>query len=467
MYTAHNLIKLLILIIGGIVYFFGLGWWFVVPLLTRKLLPRNINPNIFFEMLPLFLVAGMITNYGLVLVIQSLKISLVIGIFIAMAGLGIFIYSTIKGYISWKKLSFQNANWFLIGLFISILYFAAILFIPLQDWDSRSIWFFHAKMIYIAGSVGLAAGWQHTSVLFSHVDYPMLVPVMAAQVAYLNGFWNEFLPKISIIFLFLPAILWLFSFARASISFLFLVLIFPFSLQLWMWNGYLDGYLAMFFGMALLLFYRFHNRLSLYDLYGSLLILIFILYFKNEGILAFLAGFLSISIYCFWIFRKKTINLFLEILLKKKAVYFILLFLPFITWFVYRQLWGLQNDLHIATAESFVRISERLGNGSLITIIENSIPYLYISIIIVSYLIFALWFSNRLSIKKVSLFIIAGVIYLSGMITIYLLSPNEINWYLNTSIERTMLSVNACLLMLSYVLLRIFEVGPAKPNIIP
>jgi len=39
---------------------------------------------------------------------------------------------------------------------------------------------------------------------FSHPDYPLLVPILAAQAANLAGFWNEQLPKSALVLLLVP-----------------------------------------------------------------------------------------------------------------------------------------------------------------------------------------------------------------------------------------------------------------------
>ena len=58
---------------------------------------------------------------------------------------------------------------------MALLLFVPILSLPLYDWDARSIWFFHGKMIYYAGTLGPEAGWNIQTPQFSHVDYPKLV----------------------------------------------------------------------------------------------------------------------------------------------------------------------------------------------------------------------------------------------------------------------------------------------------
>ena len=73
---------------------------------------------------------------------------------------------------------------------------------PSDGWDPRSIWLFHAKRIFLEGSLYAQlddyAPWSHN-------DYPALVPLLMASAAGLLGHWNELLPKAVAPLLLLPA----------------------------------------------------------------------------------------------------------------------------------------------------------------------------------------------------------------------------------------------------------------------
>src|SRR6185295_10989627 len=69
-------------------------------------------------------------------------------------------------------------------------------FSPVFHWDSRSIWSFHAKLIYFEGSLARSGGWADPSISFwSHTDYPVLVPSLTAVLGWTLGVWNEYLMK--------------------------------------------------------------------------------------------------------------------------------------------------------------------------------------------------------------------------------------------------------------------------------
>ncbi|WP_286818477.1 hypothetical protein [Desulfobacter sp. UBA2225] len=218
-------------------YVLGLGYLVISILYSKK---ENL---LFIEIFPLIFTSGLTACYLLLLLCQSLSISLLLGsIFSGISVLWLcFDAMRVGNGLQVPTRTIYLVAWIIIILF---LYYIKILFDPLQGWDARSIWFFHAKMIWTAETIN--AGWNHPSVQFSHVGYPKLVPVLTAQIAYVLGYWNEYAPKLSLFFLLIPAIFWIYSFYKRSFSFLFLALVFPFGGSVYMWNGTMDGYIAFY-----------------------------------------------------------------------------------------------------------------------------------------------------------------------------------------------------------------------------
>jgi hypothetical protein len=78
---------------------------------------------------------------------------------------------------------------------------------PLWGFDARNLWFFQGRIIYLDGAFPFS-DWSKLIChpgpqlpLCPHPDYPKLVPILAALVATLFGFWNEYLPKLCLIIL--------------------------------------------------------------------------------------------------------------------------------------------------------------------------------------------------------------------------------------------------------------------------
>src|SRR5262245_48515143 len=135
--------------------------------------------------------------------------------------------------LPWRSHRVSSAAAITAIVLLFVAYYFRILSEPLSVWDARSIWFFHAKMIWVHGGLSQHGGWNHASLAFSHPDYPKLVPALAAELAWLQGHWNEFGPKASLLVMLVPLLFWIFSFQAARASFVLLVLLFFFSLNAW------------------------------------------------------------------------------------------------------------------------------------------------------------------------------------------------------------------------------------------
>ena len=118
---------------------------------------------------------------------------------------------------------------------------------PIDSWDGRSIHFFHAKII--ASNDGRIFGikdFADPSVAFSHPDYPNLVPALAGQIAAAAGYWNEFLPKAALSVMLFIALLYLAALSDSPGMFLWLALVSRLALAGHLTNGNMDGCLALF-----------------------------------------------------------------------------------------------------------------------------------------------------------------------------------------------------------------------------
>lgn len=114
---------------------------------------------------------------------------------------------------------------------------------PSDGWDPRSIWLFHAKRIYLEGTLYAQlddyAPWSHN-------DYPALVPLLMACAAGLAGHWNELLPKAVAPLLLLPALLLIApSFRSRWCGVLFAVLLLRLARDMLI-NGYMDPLVAVY-----------------------------------------------------------------------------------------------------------------------------------------------------------------------------------------------------------------------------
>ena len=323
--------------------------------------------------------AGILVNYCLMLTGQTIPRVFIAGMILALWG-GLRFFTKAgpnrlrQGYGGQEGPALQAVGRVLLdpanmipiccSIFILAVYYIQIFTEPLSRWDARSIWFFHARMIWAEGALRQSAGWNHPSIGFSNPDYPKLVPAMAAQLAYVKGYWNEFIPKGSLFVMLVPLVLWVFSFYKRSPSFILLVVTFFLSLGGLLWTGYMDGYLAMYSAVALLLFGRHLSEGRDTDLYLGMCALGIGASLKYEGLLF---GVCAITALLFigpehfefglsnFAKRIRKDSLFAGVLLLSIA--------PPLMWTICKRVWGLQSDLARDPSDAFSRLWGRLVDG--------------------------------------------------------------------------------------------------------
>ncbi len=448
MSSVLNLLYLIAFLFLGTLYFFGLGWIFLSPMLHRSLFKAR-EEILSLQSLALALICGLITNYLIVLIVHSLVVSLILGLLISIFGIISFCVST---YYSRRllKAKLRVNPWTVGAVIYSLLIIAPILVDPLVAWDARSFWFFHGKIIFMSGVFDKTSGWLPSVVGWSHLDYPKLVPVISAQITHIAGYWNEFLPKLSLFFMWLPVNIWLFPLGKKTFSFLFLLLVIPFPFYPYLWNGYMDALVAAYFTISLIAFVRYFSDLKIIDFLSAICCLLLIINIKNEGYLLFISE-VVILLFAIILYRSKH---YLRI--KFSWVYIpglIAGISPPILWEFYKHDWSFANDLALGTTGFFLRIATRISDGSLKMILQSMITQMAIPLIIfISLLLLLVIF--RIKIQKIVLIaLLPAVIYFLGIFVIYLATPAQVEWHLATSVDRTMFAVNGAVFVACYYFL--------------
>lgn len=455
-----NVINLIGLILLGSAYLTGLGWLVIGPLRFGGLV-RSKTDFVWPIDIPVIFLTGIIMNYGLLLIITNLSISLFVGILLASIGCICFLVNQLRfrnrfpSIVNFKKLFGIS----LLGIFFLI----PILSLPLTEWDARSIWFFHAKMIYSSGSIGLLAGWQDPAVVFSHVDYPNLVPALAAQLASVVGFWNEYIPKLSLFFILIPPIIMIFNFQHKVWSFLLVLTLLFFNMNGYLWNGYMDGFLALYFSLALLFLGNFLKYNQKSYLFVSLICAIFLLYIKNEGILVIfsilpiIVGYIIFKNYGRGFLSLKKVNMQIIIILG-------LLIIPFLIWTAFKSQWGLSNDLALGSSNTIEMFFQRIRDGSYINIAVRILGQIQPAIMILGLLLFTAVFLPESVPTSASITALITVIYCLGIFVVYLVTPVDLGWHLKTSLSRTMLPVMGGLFVAGYFIFENLEQSKHSPR---
>lgn len=319
----------------------------------------------------------------------------------------------------------------LLYIFLFALFW--ILTEPIKAWDARSIWFFHAKRIFIDNNLYAQldgyAGWSHN-------DYPPLLPSLAASIAKSFGFWNEYLPRISVLLALFPILLilkWLFNNQLAFNLWVLGVLI---TCKISLINGHMDALLAIYIATGCLLLSKIYLDTKNKSQYYLPLILILssLPLIKNEGLVATLIFMLLLIARI----NKETLYVILSVLTLSIYLFF---------WKYHLIINSIHSDLF--TSDILSRFSERaLNPEDIVLIIKKVMKQLWFFL----FIFFAFLIKNKKIEKITFIFICFILAYLASIFLVYMCSPYDLNWHLKSSIKRTMLPISVSILsMLIYL----------------
>jgi hypothetical protein len=148
-----NGLKLALLLSAATIYLAGLGW-----LGFRLINKENRMGNwSLLQAFPLVLACGLIINLCIVLLLQQILPAFLAGCMLSASGI-YFLVRDITSLHLLSRLTSEPIYPWIGAVIVCLLFLGPILAYPLKDWDARSIWFFHAKMIYTEGTMGQSAG---------------------------------------------------------------------------------------------------------------------------------------------------------------------------------------------------------------------------------------------------------------------------------------------------------------------
>ena len=335
----------------------------------------------------------------------------------------------------------------LIGFVVLLSAIIAILLDPLEDWDARSIWFFHAKMIFYGGGLSQNIGLDTPGV--PSPAYPMLVPGLAAQVASLVGFWNEYLPKLSLALLLPVPILTVLMLRRTPVCMTLLILAYWFILKQLFYNGSMDGYLALYAAAAVFFLADWlegGGDAAFLAVIGALGVASGI---KVEGQVVYLA-----------------IGLALVILLASRrlvpprpsAAALMLSPLPFVGYVIWHVLvvrWSLALD-DFSLAHAWPRLRDPEALWLMIRFILLHPRFYGPALGLLAVILIA----RRRGVAMptaAQLPLLAGIIYVVGVFMIFLMTPHDLFWHLNTASGRVMRSATQMLVIAGILIVRDLE----------
>ncbi len=315
---------------------------------------------------------------------------------------------------------------------LALLFFFSMipLLHPAYGWDTRSIWLFHAKRIFLDGSLYAQlddyAAWTHN-------DYPSLVPAMSASIARSVGYWNEIAPRAAAGIALAPVLFWAAHFLRswaAYAAWVAAALIICWAETL---TGYMDSLVALNFSVALLavleIYRKGYSRETAVPVVPAVVLSVSMLqslFLKNEG--AVTSALLSLAM--------------IPVLLRKPR----LLASVAVPWVAFLALWklpimfaGVESDL-FQGGQAIERGLQRLRSPAEYGQILQSFQILsfhFFAVFAALLAGLAVW-TRRLAYLAPPLFAIGG--YACCLFLVYITTYHELRWHLDTSADRVLLS---------------------------
>ena len=338
------------------------------------------------------------------------------------------------------------------NIFLKI-FFLFILFIclgtPIIDWDPRSIYFFHAKRIFYDQSIDSVID-NYAS--FSHNDYQSLAPAFASSLAVLVGEWNEVFPKLAFTLMFLPPLILAYTFFNNTRYLIFLSIVF-FTIGKFLFNGWVDGLVAIYFGLSSFLMYLlvvtennfYKNRFHFYLLAFCFFITLTLI--KNEGIALL-----------FTLFTATTLIKIFKSEFKKEIIKLSLLslsFLPIIAWKLFCYSKGIGNDY--INNDFFLNLLPRLIDINNYKLVSYFIFLNEKFIIVVILFLVSFWIKVN---KRLFVFVSSiSLIYILILFIIFLSTPFDLYFQLDSTAARVIRSLNFFLAIFSLYNLKNYKLN--------
>ena len=333
------------------------------------------------------------------------------------------------------------------------IFFLFIVFIslgtPTFEWDPRSIYLFHAKRIFYDQSIFSIAD---NYAAFSHNEYSSFAPAFASSLAVLIGHWNEVFPKLSFTLMFLPPLILTYSFLKDTQYLIFLSIVF-FTIGKFLFNGWVDGLVAIYFGSSILLMYLlvivdtnfYRNRLLFYLLAFCFFITLTLI--KNEGIAMLLILFTTTFLIKFYKGQLgKNIS---------KLVFLSISFLPVILWKFFCYSKGIGD--HYINTNILLNLLPRLGDFNNYKLISHFLLLNEKFLISLIFFFVSFWVKSN---RELFIFVfIVITMYIFVLFFIYLSTPYDFYWQLNSTAARLIKSLSFVMAFFGLYNLRTYKMG--------
>ncbi len=328
-----------------------------------------------------------------------------------------------------------------------VLLGAIALFSPLSSWDSRSIWFFHAKIMAHLGGLVADPVWSMPAIRFSAVMHPKLLPAAGAIAPYLTGIWNEFVPKIGLMLLAVPILVGIVALSRGRLAGVPLMLGFVLIFTDQLANGMADGYFGAFAALAALFIARAIDGQDADDGVHGILCMGICWSLKSEG--ALLAASIGVAALAFRLTMSWRPNLG-----PRHAAAAALALAPTLLWaFVIRR-WGVEGGVHLNfDADLLLRAAARLDAIPLVArfLLLESELWRFAAFAAAGVVVGGMYL--RCVPRGVSFVAIVAVSYTAGLTVIYLGTAADLVWMLGVSAGRTIIPAALMCVGIVYLML--------------
>jgi len=235
------------------------------------------------------------------------------------------------------KLNFSDKNqiW-LAALGLSIFIFLALvtinaLSVPIYEWDAISIWGYKAKILFNSSLNPKPKFFHDLSLIYSHLDYPLLVPLLLSGFyASLGGIDDQ---AVKVIFVLFYLAFWFISYigfrwklSRNQSFCLATIIVGVPSVIRWAGTATADVPLAVYYSGSLLYLLKWIEKKNFRDWTLLVLFTAFCAFTKNEGIALALINILVMALFCNY---NKRQNLFWVIAF---GLSLLLLLAPYLIW---------------------------------------------------------------------------------------------------------------------------------------
>ena len=403
----------------------GLGLPFAMALTGRRPQPHTG----YAAVVALALMSGLLIDHGLGLATRGLaaqNAAAWAGLLFGAGGLALL-------WRTWRSqpasASHGREYWgAILAAALIVILTLAIYAAPLMQWDARSIWFFHGKVIFFDGGLKPSPFWSNHAYDWSHKDYPDLIPMLSARAAAFAGVWNEYAPKGALVPMAAASILALLALARGP-AFVFLILTSIATLGPSLWDGYMDGWLALCGTIAALgiaVWAETGERAALALAAAALGVALCL---KNEGQLLALVILPALVAA---VAKRHNLRLMDLAMLAAAA--------PFVLWLGVKANLGVHGYLEsagvahraLAVATDLPELTYRLS-----FLAENAAQNTHLFAALAAYLAVGLCVGFP---RSSLLFGLSAALYAGGLIVVYLGTPLEFAWQVRTSLDRAVMT---------------------------